>query len=115
MNTSILGVLRRPVESAQYTSIAFTQRLFDAGIDPSVGSVGDAYDNSMAETHIGLFKNECIRPDGPWRDVNHVEKGTFEWVTWFNTERTHEAIDDLTPIEAEEFYYAHHTDLAEAG
>ncbi len=61
------------------------------------------------------LKNECIRPDGPWRDVNHVEKGTFEWVTWFNTERTHEAIDDLTPIEAEEFYYAHHTDLAEAG
>jgi transposase InsO family protein len=71
--------------------------------------------SSTAETHIGLFKDECIRPDGPWRDVNHVEKGTFEWVTWFNTERTREAIDDLTPIEAEEFYYAHHTGLAEAG
>jgi transposase InsO family protein len=97
--------------TGQYTSIAFTQRLLDVGIDDSVG---DAYD-AMDETHIGLFKNECIKPDGPWRDVNHVEAGTFEWVTWFNTERPHESIDDLTPLEAEEFYYAHHTALAEAG
>jgi putative transposase len=113
--TDLGGLVHHNDAGSQYTSIAFTQRLLDAGIDASVGSVGDAYDNALAETHIGLFKNECIRPDGPWRDVNHVEKGTFEWVTWFNTERTHEAIDDLTPIEAEEFYYAHHTDLAEAG
>ena len=54
-------------------------------------------------------------PGGPWRDQPHVEAGTLDWVTWFNTERTHEAIDDLTPLEVEDLYYAHHTALAEAG
>jgi putative transposase len=65
----LAGLIHHHDAGSQYTSIAFTQRLIDAGIDASVGSVGDAYDNSLAETHIGLFKTECIRPDGPWRDV----------------------------------------------
>ena len=69
-------VLRRQVESAQYTSVAFTQRLLNEGVDPSVGSVGDALDNALAETTVGSFKNELIRRQGPWRDVNHVELGT---------------------------------------
>src|SRR6476619_1543173 len=71
-------VLRRQVESAQYTSVAFTQRLLNEGVDPSVGSVGDALDNALAETTVGSFKNELIRRQGPWRDVNQVELATAE-------------------------------------
>ena len=89
-------MLQRPVELAQYTSIAFTDRLFAAGVDPSVGSAGDAYDNALAETTIGLYKTELIKAEGPWRDLDQVEAATLEWVHWYNTERTHEAIDDLT-------------------
>lgn len=79
-----------PVESGQYTSIAFTTRLIDAGVDASVGSMADAYDNALAETTLGSFKNELIRRQGPWRDVDHVEIGTLNWVDWFNNERPHE-------------------------
>ena len=75
---------------SRYTSVALTRRLVDDGIDPSVGSVGDALDNAMAETTVGSFKNELIHRQGPWRDVNEVELGTAEWVAWFNTERPHE-------------------------
>jgi hypothetical protein len=73
---------------SQYTSIAFTDRLVDAGIDASVGSVGDAYDNALAaESQIGLYKSEPIHRHGPWRDRDHVEAATLDWVSWFNTER----------------------------
>jgi putative transposase len=99
-------VLHRPVESSQYTSFAFTQRLIDEGVDPSVGSVGDAYDNALAESQFGAYKTELIRPEGPWRDVDHVELGTLDWVDWFNHGRPHESIDDLTPAQAEEIHYA---------
>lgn len=108
-------MLQRPVESRQYTSFAFTQRLIDVGVDPSVGSVGDAYDNALAESQIGLYKSELIWVDGPWRDVEHVEYETLEWVHWFNTERTHEGIDDLTPLQAEQAHYASRTRLAQTG
>ncbi len=77
--------------------MAFTQRLIDEGVDPSVGSVGDALDNALAETTVGSFKNEVIRRQGPWRDVNQVELATAEWVLWFNTQRPHEYLDDFTP------------------
>jgi hypothetical protein len=74
---------------SQYTSIAFTDRLVEAGIDASVGSVGDAYDNALAaESQIGLYKSEPIHRHGPWRDRDHVEAATLDWVSWFNTERT---------------------------
>jgi putative transposase len=71
-----IEVLRRPVESAEYTSIAFTTRLLDAGVDASVGTVGDALDNSLAESKIGLYKTELIRQHGPWRTCHQVELAT---------------------------------------
>ena len=89
----------------ELTNKELTQRLLDEGIDPSVGSVGDAYDNALAETTVGSFKNELIRRQGPWRDVNHIEAETLHWVDWFNTERPHEYLDDLTPAQAEKFHY----------
>jgi transposase InsO family protein len=72
-------VLRRPVESAQYLSIKYTERLAEAGIEPSVGSVGDSYDNALAETINGLFKAEVIHRRGPWRTFEAVEYATLEW------------------------------------
>ena len=108
-------MLHRPVELAQYTSIAFTQRLIDEGIDPSVGSVGDAFDNALAESTVGSFKTELVHRQGPWRDVDHVEIETLNWVDWFNTERPHESLADLTPAAAEQLHYDHRTTLATAG
>jgi putative transposase len=108
-------VLHRLVEPGQYTSFAFTSRLIEAGVDPSVGSVGDAYDNALAESQIGTYKTELIRPEGPWRDVEHVELETLRWVHWFNHERTHESVDDLTPIEVENAHYAARNRLRPAG
>ena len=80
-------MLRRPVESAQYLSIRYTERLAEAGIEPSVGSVGDSYDNALAETINGLFKAEVIHQRGPWRSFDAVEFATLEWVDWFNNRR----------------------------
>ena len=108
-------LLQRPLEPKQYTSIAFTTWLIDAGIDPSVGSVADAYDNALAQTTVGSFKTEMINQQGPWRDVAHVEVGAHEWVHFFNTERPHDYLDDLTPLAAEQLHYAHRHSLAEAG
>ena len=87
INTSKIRVLRRPVESSQYLSIKYTERLAEAGIEPSVGSVGDSYDNALAETINGLFKAEVIHRRGPWRSFEAVEYATLEWVDWFNTRR----------------------------
>lgn len=103
----LTGLIAHSDAGAQYTAVAFTQRLLDEGIDPSVGSVGDALDNALAETTVGSFKNELIRRQGPWRDVNHVELGTAEWVHWFNTERPHEYLDDFTPEAVEKLHYDH--------
>jgi putative transposase len=103
--TDLSGLVAHSDAGSQYVSIAMTQRLVDEGIDPSVGSVGDAYDNALAETTVGSFKNELIRREGPWRDVNHVEVETLQWVDWFNTERPHEYLDDLTPAQAEQLHY----------
>jgi hypothetical protein len=97
-------VLRRPLESAQYTSFAFTQRLIDAGVNASVGSVGDAYDNALAESTIGLYKTEKIRREGPWRTLAEVELATLEWVDWFNTSRLHSACGRLSPAQFEQRY-----------
>ena len=101
------GLIAHNDAGAQYTSVVFTTRLLDEGVDPSVGSVGDALDNALAETTVGLFKNELIRRQGPWRDVNHVELGTAEWVQWFDTERPHEYLDDFTPEAVEKLHYDH--------
>ena len=99
-------MLRRPFESAQYVSIKYTERLAEAGIEPSVGSVGDSYDNALAETVIGLFKTEVIHRRGPWRSFESVEFATLEWVDWFNNRRLLEPIGSIPPTEAEAAYYA---------
>jgi transposase InsO family protein len=99
-------VLRRPVESAQYLSIKYTERLAEAGIEPSVGSVGDSYDNALAETINGLYKAEVIDRRAPWRTFEAVEYATLEWVDWFNHRRLPEPIGNIPPAEAEEQYYA---------
>jgi putative transposase len=82
--TELSGLVHHNDAGSQYTSIAFTDRLAEAGIDPSVGSVGDAFDNALAESIIGLFKTELIKPGGPWRTVEQVEIATLEYVDWFN-------------------------------
>jgi putative transposase len=97
--------LRRPVESGQYTAIRYANRLLDAGALASIGSVGDSYDNALAESVIGLYKTECVRHDGPFRTVDDLELATLSWVHWFNTNRLHSALDYATPIETEEQYY----------
>ena len=107
----LTGLVHHTDAGSQYTSFAFTERLLAAGVDASVGSVGDAYDNALAESQIGAYKTELIRPQGPWRDVEHVEIETLNWVDWFNTERPHEALDDMTPIAAEELHYAARNEL----
>ena len=89
--------------------------MIDQGVDASVGSVGDAYDNALAESHMGLYKSELIHSYGPWKGLEHVEAATLDWVHWFNTQRPHESIQDLTPIQAEQTYYTHRTRLTEAG
>jgi hypothetical protein len=104
--TSSFKVLRRPCESAQYVSIKYTERLAEAGIEPSVGSVGDSYDNALAETINGLYKAEVIHRRGPWRSFEAVEFATLEWVDWFNNRRLLEPIGNLPPAEAEAAYYA---------
>ena len=89
----------------QYLSIRYTERLADAGIELSVGSRGDAYDNALAETVIGLFKTEVIRRRGPWRSLEAVEFATLEWVDWFNNRRLLERIGYIPPAEYEARYY----------
>ena len=90
----------------QYVSIKYTERLAEAGIEPSVGSVGDSYDNALAETVIGLFKTEVIHRRGPWRSFEAVEFATLEWVDWFNNRRLLEPIGSIPPTEAGAAYYA---------
>ena len=89
----------------QYLSIRYTERLAEAGIEPSVGSRGDSYDNALAESVIGLFKTEVIRRRGPWRSIEDVELATLEWVWWFNDYRLLEPIGYVPPVEHEEAYY----------
>ena len=97
--------MRRPVEPAQYTAIRYHQRLCEAGALASIGSVGDSYDNAMAESVIGLYKTECIKLDGPFKTVDEVELATLMWVDWYNTGRLHSAIGYLPPVEYEQGYY----------
>ena len=89
----------------QYVSIRYTERLSEAGIEPYVGSVGDSYDNALAESVIGLYKTEVIRLRGPWRNLAAVEYATLEWVDWFNNRRLLEPIGYIPPTEFEEAYY----------
>lgn len=112
---------RRPAESAlihhsdrgsQYLSIRYTERLAEAGIEPSVGSVGDSYDNALAESINGLYKAEVIHRGGPWRTREAVEWATLDWVEWYNNRRLLSSIGHIPPAEAEANYYAQANELA---
>ncbi len=98
--------MRQPFESAQNLSIKYAERLGEAGTEPSVGSVGDSYDNALAETINGLFKAEVIHRRGPWRNFEAVEYATLEWVDWFKNRRLLEPIGNIPPAEAEANFYA---------
>ena len=100
------GLVHHSDRGVQYVSIRYTERLAEAGIEPSVGSVGDSFDNALAETINGLFKAEVIHRRGPWRSFEAVEFATLEWVDWFNNRRLLEPIGNLPPAEAEARYYA---------
>ncbi|MGH6914185.1 MAG: IS3 family transposase, partial [Geminicoccales bacterium] len=106
------GLVHHSDRGVQYVSIKYSERLAEAGIEPSVGSVGDSYDNAVAETVIGLYKTEVIHRRGPWRSVEAVEFATLEWVDWFNNRRLLEPIGNIPPAEAEARYYAQSTGLA---
>jgi len=99
------GLIHHSDRGSQYLSIKYTERLADAGIDPSVGTVGDSYDNALAESIIGLFKTEVTKLLGPWKSMGQLEWETLKWVDWYNTKRLHSAIGYVTPHEAEEMFY----------
>jgi len=107
-------VLHPPIESGQYLSIRYSDRLADLGIQPSTGSVGDSYDNALAESVNGLFKTELIKPRKPWRTVEEVELATLEWVWWFNNTRRHSELDYRTPNEAHASHYPSQQDARPA-
>ena len=92
---------------SQYLSLAHSQRLADAGIRPSVGTVGSSYDNALAESINGLYKTEVIRRQAPWRNVDAVEIATAEWVEWYNHRRLNEYCGDMSPVVLEQVHYAH--------
>jgi transposase InsO family protein len=100
------GLVHHSDRGSQYVAIKYTERLAEAGIEPSVGSVGDSYDNALAETINGLYKAEVIHRRGPWRSFEAVEFATLEWVDWFNHRRLLEPIGNIPPAEAEQRYYA---------
>jgi transposase InsO family protein len=112
INTSTAGVLLRLVEPGQYTSVRLTEHLALEEIRPSIGSVGDAYDNALMESINGLYKAECIRTtvfhDGPYKTLADVEYATAGWVDWYNHRRLHSTLGMTTPAEHEQAHYAAH-------
>jgi transposase InsO family protein len=99
------GVVHHSDRGSQYLSIRYSERLAEIGAQPSVGSVGDSYDNALAETVIGLYKTEVIHHRGPWRGLDDVEYATLEWVDWFNHRRLLEPIGNIPPVEYEAQYH----------
>jgi transposase InsO family protein len=100
------GLIHHSDRGRQSVAIRYTERLIEAGIEPSVGSVGASYDHALAETVIGLFRTEVIRRRGPWRTMEDVEFATLQWVDWYNNRRLLEPIGNMPPAEAEACYYA---------
>ena len=99
------GLIHHSDRGSQYLSIRYTERLAEANIEASVDSVGDSYDNALAETINGLYKTEVIRHRCPWRSINEAEFATLEWVDWFNNRRLLEPIGNIPPAEFEKAYY----------
>jgi putative transposase len=106
------GLIHHSDRGSQYLGIRYSERLKDAGVEASVGTTGDSYDNAMAETIIGLFKTEVIHARGPWRSLDAVEYATLEWVDWFNNRRLLEPIGYVPPVEFEAEYYRQQSGLA---
>jgi putative transposase len=105
---SVDGLVHHSDAGAQYTAIRYTNRLLDAGAVASIGSVGDSFDNALAESVVGLYKTECVQPEGPWHGVDDLELATMSWVSWFNANRLHGEIGHVPPIEYENTYYRQH-------
>ena len=108
------GLIHHSIRGSQYLSIRYTERLAEAYIDASVGSVGDSYDNALAAMINGLYKTEVIRQRGPWRNMDEVEFATLEWVDWFNYRRLFESIGNIPPAEFEMAYYRQLEESADA-
>lgn len=106
--TGLNGLIHHHDRGSQYTSLAFGERLAQAGIQPSVGAVGDSFDNALAETINGLYKTELIKVHRPWRTIEDVELATAQWIDWFNHRRLYEYCGDMPPAEMESAHYAHH-------
>ena len=102
------GVIAHSDAGSQYTSVAYTDRLAELGARPSIGTVGDSYDNALAEAVNALYKTELIKRQGPWRNAEHVELATLAYVEWFNHRRLHSEIGDIPPAEMEANHYHHH-------
>jgi putative transposase len=115
--TRLEGLVAHSDAGSQFTSVRYGERLAELGAVPSIGSIGDSFDNALAETVNGLYKTELIRgPDqGPWKSIDDVELATLSWVHWYNTERLHSYLDDVPPTEYEEAHYAQPTTPATIG
>lgn len=105
------GLIHHSDRGAQYLSIRYSERLEETGVSPSVGSVGDSYDNALAETLNGLYKSEVINHQGPWKGVKDVERATMVWVHWFNTKRIYGPLGYVSPQKYEEHFYRHHATM----
>ena len=114
MRPDTTGLVHHSDRGVQYLSIRYTERLAEFGIESSVGTVGDSYDNALAETIIGLYKTEVIRRRGPWRGIEAVEFATLEWVDWFNNRRLLGSIGHVPPAEYEMEYYRSRAACGEA-
>ena len=113
--TAFTGLVHHTDAGSQYTSVAFSEHLASIGVSASIGTVGDAYDNALAETVIGLYKTELINPQRPWKTAEQVEAATLHYVDWFNYTRLLEVNGVIPPTELEAAYYRQNSDLAEAG
>lgn len=105
----VTGVVQHSDAGAQYTALRYSDRLAEVGAIASIGTVGDSYDNALAETVVGLYKTECVKLDGPFKTVDELELATLSWVHWFNEHRLHSAIGYRTPVEVEQAYYRENT------
>ena len=112
--SDIEGLIHHSDRGSQYLSIRYSEKLAEAGIDASVGSVGDSYDNALAETINGLYKTEVTRHRGPWKNIDQVEYATLDWVDWFNNRRILEPIGNIPPAEYELMYYQQLEESSEA-
>ena len=99
------GVIAHSDAGGQYVSVRYTERLAEIGARPSIGSIGDSFDNALAESFNGMFKTELIRRRGPWRNAEHVELETLAYIEWFNYRRLHSELDHVPPVEFETTHY----------